>query len=261
MSDRRRSLSVLLIVVALIGGSIAAVVLKPTVLGLDLQGGVQLVYKAQPTAAQPVVDADAMQRSIDLMQQRVNAFGVSESEILQSGNDQIEVNLPGVKDAETAAQQVGSTAQLFFYDWEANILDDKCKTNPDQNASGRQPIVGLRAAVLAASKCTSVGIGKGLDPLAPDSPGGQSQAAAKPRFYVFDSKTKKPIGDGNSYDTREQALESVDTKTNPNPEVIEVPAGVLVLREQPGTTNDPNSTVKPDRWWVIQDRPGLSGTA
>ena len=103
MSERRRSLFVLLIVVALIGGSIAVVLTKPTMLGLDLQGGVQLVYHAEPTAAQPVVDADAMQRSIDLMQQRVNAFGVSEAELFQSGNDQIEVNLPGVKDAEAAA--------------------------------------------------------------------------------------------------------------------------------------------------------------
>ena len=103
MSERRRSLFVLLIVVALIGGSIAVVLTKPTKLGLDLQGGVQLVYHAEPTAQQPTVDADAMQRSIDLMQQRVNAFGVSEAELHQSGTDQIEVNLPGVKDAQRAA--------------------------------------------------------------------------------------------------------------------------------------------------------------
>jgi SecD/SecF fusion protein len=251
LSDRRRSLFVLLIVVALMGASLAVVLTKPTKLGLDLQGGVQLVYQAQPTAAQPVVDPEAMQRSIDLMQQRVNAFGVNEAELYQSGNDQIEVNLPGVDDAETAAQQVGSTAQLFFYDWEANLLDDKCKTNPDVNSNTLQPIVGLRAAVLQASKCTSVGVGKGAT---------QSQAAAKPRFYVFDPKTKKAIGDGQSFDTRQQAIDSVDEKKFANPEVIEVPAGVLVLREQPGTTNDPNSTVKPDRWWIIQDRPGLSGT-
>src|SRR4051794_21834607 len=175
MSERRRSIFVLLIVVALIGGSIAAVVAKPTILGLDLQGGVQLVYKAEPTKQQPTIDADAMQRSIDLMQQRVNEFGVSEAELLQSGPDQIEVNLPGVKDAERAAQQVGSTAQLFFYDWEANILDDKCKTNPDENANQRQPISGLRAAVVQASKCKSVGTGDPkADPLADDSPGGVS---------------------------------------------------------------------------------------
>ena len=40
MSERRRSLFVLLIVVALIGGSISVVATKPTELGLDLQGGV-----------------------------------------------------------------------------------------------------------------------------------------------------------------------------------------------------------------------------
>ncbi|HET6547840.1 MAG TPA: hypothetical protein VFG79_05270, partial [Solirubrobacter sp.] len=38
--------------------------------------------------------------------------------------------------------------------------------------------------------------------------------------------------------------------------MIEVPAGVLVLREQKAEPDDP----APDRWWVIQDRPGLSGT-
>src|ERR1700754_3722633 len=151
MSERRRYSLVLLLVVALIGGAIAVVVPRPTILGHDLQGGVQLVYHAEPTAAQKTVDPDSMQRSIDLMQQRVNQFGVSEAEINQAGSDQIEVGLPGVKDAERAAQQVGSTAQLFFYDWEANLLDDKCKTNPDQNANSRQPIVGLRTAVEQAS--------------------------------------------------------------------------------------------------------------
>jgi SecD/SecF fusion protein len=260
VSERRRSLFVLLIVVALIGGSIAVVLTKPTVLGLDLKGGVQLVYHAEPTAAQPVVDPDAMQRSIDLMQQRVNAFGVSEAEILQSSTDQIEVNLPGVTDAEAAAKQVGSTAQLFFYDWEANILDDKCKTNPDQNANNRQPVVGLRTAVTQAAKCQNVGVGKGSDPLGDNSPGGQSQAAAKPRFYVFDKKTKKPFdNNAQSYDTREQALQSLDESDRANAEVIEVPAGVLVLRAE-STTDNKGNTVKPDRWWVIQDRPGLSGT-
>src|SRR3954454_22195959 len=147
MSDRRRSLFVLLIVAVLIGGSLVAVLTKSTKLGLDLQGGVQLVYHAEPTAQQKTVDADSMQRSIDLMPQRVNEFGVSEAELFQSGQDQIEVNLPSVSDAEAAARQVGSTAQLFFYDWQAILLDENCKTNPDLNANQRQAINGLRAAV------------------------------------------------------------------------------------------------------------------
>src|SRR3954471_22562673 len=150
MSERRRSLFVLLAVAVLIGGSIFVAVTKSTKLGLDLQGGVQLVYHAEPTAQQKVVDADSMQRSIDLMQERVNSFGVNEAALNQAGKDQIEVGLPGVKNAERAAAQVGSTAQLFFYDWEGNLLDEKCKTTPDVNANTRAATVGLYPAVKAA---------------------------------------------------------------------------------------------------------------
>src|SRR3954467_7861312 len=256
MSERRRSLFVLLIVAALLAASVVAIAMNPTILGLDLKGGVQLVYKAEPTAQQPTITADAMQRSIDLMRQRVNALGVSEADLNQSGEDQIEVNLPGVKDANDAARQVGSTAQLFFYDWEANILDDKCKTDADTNAGQRQPINGLRAAVLQASKCTNVGVGTGSDPLGENSAGGPSQAAAKPRFYVFNKHNKRPLNNGQTYESRQDALDSLDAGDRANAEVVEVPAGVLGLREQKQNAKDPD----PDRWWVIQDRPGLSGT-
>ena len=63
------------------------------------------------------------------------------------------VSLPGVKNAERAADQVGTTAQLYFYDWEPNILDADCKTNPEQVNGGQQPITGLYNAVKRASKC------------------------------------------------------------------------------------------------------------
>ncbi len=230
---------------------------KPTVLGLDLQGGSQLVYKAEPTAQQPITP-DAMARSLDLMQQRVNEFGVSEAELFQSGNDQIEVNVPGVSDASAIADQVGSTAQLFFYDWEANLLDKDCKTNPEQNANQRQPISGIFAAAEQASKCKDVGTGAGSDPLGDDSPGGESVAAAKPRFYVFDKTTKKPFpGEPvTAFGSEEDALDSLTEEQQKNAQVIEIPAGVLLLREQKAAPDDPD----PDRWWVIQDRPGLSGT-
>src|SRR3954471_4222119 len=134
MSERRRSLFILLLVLGLIAASAFAVTSKSTKLGLDLQGGVQLVYQGQPTAQQPKVTQEALQRSLDIMRERVDAFGVAEPELLLSGGNQIEVNLPGVDNAERAAQQVGSTAQLFFYDWEANVLDpETCKASPDEN--------------------------------------------------------------------------------------------------------------------------------
>src|SRR6201989_1732381 len=202
MSERRRSLFVLLVVAVLIGGSLFVVLTKSTKLGLDLQGGVQLVYHAEPTAPQKKGTPDAMQRSIDLMQQRVNAFGVSEAELNQAGSDQIEVGLPGVKNAQRAAAQVGSTAQLFFYDCEGELLNEKCQVTPDVNAAGRQPIAGLYKAVSQASKCTKVGTSGGAG-----NDGGPSQAAAKPRFYAFSKNLHKPFANRQTLNSRQDALD------------------------------------------------------
>ena len=142
MSDRRRSLLILLLVFGLIAASAAVVATKATKLGLDLQGGVQLVYEGQPTPQQPTVDQQALDRALQIMRDRVDAFGVAEPELQLIGGKQIEVNLPGVANADRAAAQVGSTAQLYFYDWEANILDSECRTNDTEVNGGQQPISG-----------------------------------------------------------------------------------------------------------------------
>jgi SecD/SecF fusion protein len=243
MSDRRRSLFVLLLVLGLIVASIAVVSSRETKLGLDLQGGVQLVYKGEPTAQQPTVTQEALQRSLDIMRERVDAFGVSEPELLLAGDQQIEVNLPGVENAERAAQQVGSTAQLFFYDWEANILDDSCKPDPSQNANEKQPITGFFQAVRQASKC-------------PAQKDGNNNAADRPRFYAFDKISKKPFNDGQPSDSREAATEDLTPQQRNRAQVLEVPTGILVVRDEKPSADAP----EPDRWWVIQDNPALSGT-
>ena len=137
---QRRSSFVLLLVFGLIAASLVVLDQRDTKLGLDLQGGVQLVYEAEPTAQQPTVTPDAMQRTLDIMRERVDALGVSEPELLQSGGNQIEVSLPGVGNAGRAAEQVGSTAQLFFYDWEAVLLDQDCRPMPI-----RTPMSGSRS--------------------------------------------------------------------------------------------------------------------
>src|SRR5207248_1007712 len=49
-------------------------------------------------------------------------LGVSEPEIQRSGSDQISIGLPAVKNANRAESQVGTTAQLQFYDWEPNLI-------------------------------------------------------------------------------------------------------------------------------------------
>ena len=93
-----------------------------TRLGLDLKGGTQLVYQGQPTPQTPHVTQDALSRAVDIMRARVDQLGVAEPEIQTSGGNQISVALPNVKDTHRAEQEVGTTARLEFYDWEANVL-------------------------------------------------------------------------------------------------------------------------------------------
>jgi SecD/SecF fusion protein len=243
MSERRRSSFVLLLVLGLIAGSIFAVSSRDTKLGLDLQGGVQLIYEGKPTAQQPQVTQEALQRSLDIMRERVDAFGVAEPELLLSGGNQIEVNLPGVEDAERAAQQVGSTAQLFFYDWEANILDEDCQTNPDENANAKRPITGFYKAVQAASKCEP-------------QRDGNNNAADAPRFYAFNKTSKQPLNNGQPSESRQAALTDLSDQERANAEVVEVPEGILVVRDEKPDADAPD----PDRYWLVEDNPALSGT-
>src|ERR687895_604201 len=243
MSERRRSVLVLLVVLGLIAGSVYAITSRETTLGLDLKGGVQLVYQAEPTAQQPTVTQEALARSLDIMRERVDALGVSEPELLPSGRNQIEVNLPGVEDAERAAEQVGSTAQLFFYDWEANLLDEDCRTDPDENSNARRPITGFFNAVETASKCEAQ-----VDD--------NNSAADGPRFYAFDEETKEALNNGAPSDSREAALEDLSDEERAGAQVIEVPEGILVVRDEKPRADAPD----PDRYWLVQDNPALSGT-
>lgn len=89
----------------------------PIKLGLDLQGGVQLVLETKMDAI-PSDDRDvALESAKEVIERRVNLFGVSEAIVQTSkiGNQRrILVDLPGIKDASEAANLVGKTAQLEF---------------------------------------------------------------------------------------------------------------------------------------------------
>ena len=85
---------------------------KEYVLGLDLQGGVNLVYQADLST---VTDkADAMQGLRDVIEKRVNLFGVSEPVVEIQGEDRLVVELPGVKDVKQAIDTIGQTPYLEF---------------------------------------------------------------------------------------------------------------------------------------------------
>jgi SecD/SecF fusion protein len=122
MTDRQRYGFVLVLVLGLMVASVVVLTQFPTRLGLDLKGGTQLVYQGTPTPQTPHVTQDALNRAVNIMRDRVDQLGVAEPEIQTSGDNEITVGLPDVQDTSRAEKLVGSTAQLDFYDWEANVL-------------------------------------------------------------------------------------------------------------------------------------------
>src|SRR5919106_4387833 len=148
MGSRRRNLIILVLVLGLVAASAIAITSKKTVLGLDLRGGTELVCEGRPTPEVPEVTGEDVDRAIEIIRDRVDAFGVSEPEITRIGEDQIEVGLPDVQDADRAQEQIGTTAQLYFYDWEGNVIPpDPDLQNPEDRGYNR-----LFDAVEAASE-------------------------------------------------------------------------------------------------------------
>jgi SecD/SecF fusion protein len=93
---------------------------KPT-LGLDLQGGLEVVLRAIPNKGQQI-DAAQMQTAQEIMTQRVNKLGLSSPNVAVQGGNEIVIQLAGVHDPEKAAKIIGTTGQLQMYDFEPNLV-------------------------------------------------------------------------------------------------------------------------------------------
>jgi len=250
MSDRRRNIFVLLLVAGLIVASVFVMFTKPTRLGLDLRGGVELVYQAEPTPQQPTVDQEALDRAIDVMRERVDRLGVAEPDILRSGSNQIIVQLPDVQNAERAVEQVGQVAQLYFYDWEPNVLGPGCKPDPDNPEVTGGPGAGTAGAishydaVRRAAQCPERNDG--------------NNTTDRNTYYLVNTKTERVVA--GPEDERAELFEDRDQKEpGPNEEVVTVKPGTVVVQAQQasGTGLSRGGT---DQYYVLRDNVALRGT-
>ncbi len=83
-------------------------------LGLDLQGGIHLVYQADFSEVEPGAESEAIDGAIAVIERRINIFGVTEPIIQRQGDDRIVVELPGVSEVEEAKELIGQTALIEF---------------------------------------------------------------------------------------------------------------------------------------------------
>lgn len=86
----------------------------PFKLGLDLAGGSHLVYQADLSQIPASEDSDSMIALQNVIENRVNAFGVSEPLVEVQGGNQLIVELPGVTDVNAAIADIGQTPVLDF---------------------------------------------------------------------------------------------------------------------------------------------------
>jgi SecD/SecF fusion protein len=285
MSDRSRHRFVLALVIGLIASSLAVIAIRPTVLGLDLRGGVQLIYEGQPSPQTPRVTPAALDLAVQIMRSRVDQLGVSQPEIQTQAGNEISVGLPNVRNVTQAERQVGSTARLYFYDWEANAL------TPNGQATASQ-LLAQDATALTLSQGAGSGPGApgaGSLPLfdavrlaARQSPAPYARTLSRlgPEYYLFgapgspactaiaaDEHTTSSSGEhcylaGGRKVGSQRALQSalpagVSLSGN---EEFRVPQGWVVIRAaDPTAPRQGPFGSRGSQYFVLRDRVALSG--
>jgi SecD/SecF fusion protein len=235
MTRRAAVIVVALVAAALVGVGLLAIPGSPLeqrpTLGLDLQGGLEVTLQAVPPRDRELTKED-LDRSVSIMRDRVDKLGVAEPEIRTQGDDQISIQLPGVKDPAAAAAIIGKTAQLELFDLQANLVA------PSIDVRTRQPIATPKLYDLLA---------------------GQQSLAAKGEpesYYVFRTKGKKLVlGPVNS---KQAALAKWDGKLPAGHKLFAVPPNTVVVSCGIGEESCPGvGELNPSRnyWYLFRYTP------
>jgi SecD/SecF fusion protein len=273
MTDRRRNGIILAIVAGLIVLSVLFVIVgipgavkaKKTRLGLDLKGGVELGYQAKPTAVAKV-DTESLNRAIDIMRTRVDKLGVAQPEIQRSGEREILVALPDVSSTARAEKEVGKTAQLYFYDWEANVIGPNGEPAPTErtisgDAAGDpggatsglteyQAVLraAKRAPILRSSDTTWQ---RGCTPA-------QVGNCIYGSWYLLDPKNEKVLR-GPEETERNLYADYTPPRGVATKAVRVNPGTVLVQAHAVETSAGKVTNRSPNSWYVLNDNPAFSG--
>ncbi len=170
-------------------------IVKGIKLGLDLQGGFEVLYQVKPAKEGQKIDKETLNSTVQALNNRINVLGVSEPNIQIEGKDRIRVQLAGVKDQNEARKILSTQANLTFRDVNDNVLLDGsdlkgggAKVGYDQ---ANRPIVTLKLKdankfAQVTKKVKDMGPGKNLLVIWLDFEKGDSYkkeaAKKKPKF-------------------------------------------------------------------------------
>jgi len=135
-------------------------------LGLDLKGGMHLLLKVDTSNLSGQAKADAADRAVEVIRNRIDQFGVRETSIQRQGEDEIVVQLPGVTDRDRAIDIIGKTALLEFK-LVSNDTDKLREAIAGTVAEGyelkysqedKEPLLLEKQAVLTGDTLTNAGV-------------------------------------------------------------------------------------------------------
>ncbi|MGG2112214.1 protein translocase subunit SecDF [Lysinibacillus pakistanensis] len=136
----------MVIFVATIGTTVSGV-LKDIKLGLDLQGGFEVLYEVTQLKEGQKIKPEVVSATAKALDKRINEIGVSEPNIEIEGENRIRVQLAGVEDQESARKLLSTSANLSFRDVDDNLLLDGDDLKPggakDSFDQQNRPIVSL----------------------------------------------------------------------------------------------------------------------
>ncbi len=181
--------------------------------GLDLQGGVSVIEQV----TQKNVSSDTMNRTVQLLNLRVNKMGVSETNVVQQGKDEIRVEVPGNFTEEEVLNTIGKTGKLTFTgpDKKVILTGDDVKSAAVGYDQTNKPVVNLTM--------TDAGTKKFAD--ATTKFLGQKIAIYMDSDQLIDPTVDSVIADGNA-----QISESTIAEAKQNADIINAGALPVTLK-------------------------------
>ncbi|HTU14169.1 MAG TPA: protein translocase subunit SecD [Solirubrobacterales bacterium] len=274
MGGRRRNIFVLLFVLGLLIVSAVVSLNKPTQLGLDLQGGVELTLQGRPTPQAPEVTTEAMDRSVDIIRSGCDRLGVAEIEVSRLGADQISVGIPGATSTSKATECATKPARLYFYDWQNNLVGpakdlqtdltsaDKDKVNEKQRQkwidAGRPPTEGYNRQLISLGAEPTMWDAVNLASKQPRKDPCDTCATGD-KYYLFSDDKEHTLLSGPTTAKEDLYFDDQGTPIPREGTIVKtVPQGTIVVDE--AATDSDGKATDDIGYYVLEDNAALSGS-
>jgi SecD/SecF fusion protein len=228
----------------------------------DTAGRIHLIYRAQ-AGSEPVTDSN-LEATIEIMRKRIEGLGVN-AEIQRSGANKIVVGLPNASNATRAREVVGKTGQLYFYDWEPNVIGPSGKPAPSEaTVTGGSTAGGVETglleypAVLRAAKRPAI-LRENDTTWSTGCTPTQTNGCLFGGWYLLDTKHEKVLG-GPEETERSLYANSYKPSAGATVRAVRVEPGTLLVRARPmESVSGRIVNTSPNSWYVLDDNPVLTG--